>query len=1457
MKKIFLLLLLGCFEFSYAQTVIGQAADSVAHYAQQGQQVVADVQTEVAYIRGLVAKVKELNSYTEYLSLESVKTLPVCISKIIGGQRYDIIIDQAIFTPYGAELSAKFMFVIPKSGDSVFFKADGIPLHPGGLANDVTLSLLYAPPIPLSNKMSVQLLPELSGTFVKFNCDGYKGMGISARVDFSTDMMVADPGDGTKGTQPVSATFASAFEEWGEFTAELTFSSAFQVSALKGVGISVYNAVIDLSDLNTPGSVVFPEQYIIDDRLLWQGIFIKEFSVSLPKQFKKRSTTGRVTFSGYNILIDGLGLTGQFATTGTLIPLNDGDMDGWDFSLDSIGVSLIASRISGAGFRGDIQIPLRKSGEIQELRYQADIYSGDEYLFHVALGNEMEIDIWKASLLLNEGSYFDVAIQEDRFLPKAVLHGNLTVDAPKLKLDKIVFEGLVLQTVEPYVSATAFDLVSSDNTKPNNQKMSNFPVTLSGIGLHNLGDGMYGINIQADIHLCESGSNSFGGSTGFMVIGKVTRDPKFAFEYDRIQLNNISVAISSGGFTINGTIVSYNDHVVYGQGFKGMVQVSLVETFSADATVQFGNVNGYRYWYFDGSFVMPVGITVFTGLDIYGFGGGAYQRMRRETPSGEPKLENPDANTTKTDNSLEPGVTLSGVRYIPDPSMGLGIKASVIFGSTGNPKPYNGELGLEVAFTTDGGLGMVGINGRMLFTNPIEERFSDAAPIIATVEITYYVPEKTLSAGANVTFNLPSGLTGGGNLSIYVSPTKWYYYLGHPNNRMSMNLMGVADITSYMMIGNEIPPMPTMPEIILRNLQIVDQRNPTELGTGKGFCFGASLDFNSGDKDFLCFYASFQVLAGMDVMLRYFEESQVCSNTGVRPGFKGFYANGQLYAYLQGDVGIKVHIFGADQKYEILNVGAGLALQVKAPKPSWLKGVVAGHYSILDGLIEGECRFELEIGERCEMTSGNLMSNVKIINSVTPGDKERVEVFTAPRAALSLAEGKPYVVTDENGNMRTFSVKIAYFKVLDGASEIDGVMQYNQKKDIVSFIPHEVMPPQKSLVLKVKAYFVEHVNGTTTPYKVNGNTVEEEVVSTFTTGDAPNYVPTSNVLFSYPMSNQYNFYKDEHGQSYIQLMMGQKYLFGDQVDKTKWTQLARITGNNATTEIPFTYNEAQKKIEFSVSNVVIPNTVYSFQIVNIPVGSTTSQESGRDTSKTSYNDGQVTIKKNTLSGNQTTQGSIEIFSLGFRTSKYNTFTEKMASLSLSNPTNWVISPGVSQVSMQMKGAELLDAYELSGNNNPNVKPMIQLASQQNASWYTNNLKPLMYNQYPIDNVININIRDTAVMGLVPVKAVYFQQSNSTKVLSNSEVSSGTAAGIGGIASVVYDVSWYASKDHGDLRQQCAARMTYVKNPSTTLVNLVNSNFPNVSQGTYTVRAVYVLPGTGQVTSSFPLMLVNP
>ena len=47
----------------------------------------------------------------------------------------------------------------------------------------------------------------------------------------------------------------------------------------------------------------------------------------------------------------------------------------------------------------------------------------------------------------------------------------------------------------------------------------------------------------------------------------------------------------------------------------------------------------------------------------------------------------------------------------------------------------------------------------------------------------------------------------------------------------------------------------------------------------------------------------------------------------------------------------------------------GAVLQAQLPNPSWMMGEIGGRFSILNGLIEGSCDFEVEIGEQCHSKS--------------------------------------------------------------------------------------------------------------------------------------------------------------------------------------------------------------------------------------------------------------------------------------------------------------------------------------------------------------------------------------------------------------------------------------------------------------------------------------------------------
>lgn len=65
----------------------------------------------------------------------------------------------------------------------------------------------------------------------------------------------------------------------------------------------------------------------------------------------------------------------------------------------------------------------------------------------------------------------------------------------------------------------------------------------------------------------------------------------------------------------------------------------------------------------------------------------------------------------------------------------------------------------------------------------------------------------------------------------------------------------------------------------------------------------------------LFLYARFQAGLGTDIMLKNYGQEAKCTNRGGRQiGIHGWYANGQAYAYLQGELGIKIKLWFVKKK---------------------------------------------------------------------------------------------------------------------------------------------------------------------------------------------------------------------------------------------------------------------------------------------------------------------------------------------------------------------------------------------------------------------------------------------------------------------------------------------------------------------------------------------------------------
>ncbi|MEL7003625.1 MAG: hypothetical protein AAFN93_12955, partial [Bacteroidota bacterium] len=1152
-----------------------------------------------------------------------------------------------------------------------------------------------------------------------------------------------------------------------------------------------------------------------------------------------------------------------------LIPINDGNMNGWAFSLDSIGISLQANELMSAGFDGDIVIPVSK--QEKAFGYHAIINPGNEYIFNVSSTDSIEFSMFKTSKVeLYPASYLEVSVIDDKFRPKANLHGRMNISAKLGSSEKgfevadITFEDLTIQSVKPYIQVGNFSFGSEGLE----QTMANFPVSINNIGMRSISDNEVGLDFDLILNLTGKNGGSFGADAGLTILGELPAGERIQnWKYKNIQVRDIAVDIDGGAFKFKGNLKFYREDAVYGDGFNGQVQAEFKPGIKVQATAIFGNVDGFRYWYVDALASLPTGIPIFTGVGIYGFGGGAYYRMAMDTQGNGSPL----------------GETVSGVVYVPKENGGLGLKATIEIGSHPKPEAFTGDVTFEMAFFQGGGLRYISFKGNGYLATPpadgalakIKEKTgklastvaklekslagSAAAPLLcenaaadqsvtqiygqignaagkkgqisAHVFISYDFENRVLHGNFEAYVNIAGGLIQGigpggraGWAVLHFAPDEWYVYVGTPDDRMGLK-MGVGPIsaqtTSYFMVGTKIPGSPPPPDNVadILGLDASDldyMRDLNALGNGAGFAFGASFGIDTGDLTFLMFYARFAAGAGFDIMLKDYGSAQ-CAGASGPLGINGWYANGQAYAFFEGKIGIRIKIFGKRKKINILDIGAAAILQAKLPNPFWMRGIVGGRFSVLGGLVKGRCRFEVTLGKECELVNeGSVVEGIRVISQITPnnGDRE-VNVFTAPQAIFNMQVNKVFRMVDLDDKMKSFRIKLDEFKLIQDNYEIPGEYVWNDEKDVIAFDAYDILPSEKEVTVIAQVSFEENVSGSWAPVIVDGTKYIERLESTFTSGIAPDHIPHDNIEYSYPVISQLNFHKDEYGQGYIKLKKGQPDLFqlGDE-----WAQKGRMTsvsGNQAFFD--FNYSNSSKEVTFNIPTGIENGQIHAFELVNLPAQ--VAQAIDRNVTSVSNKiepngetiDTEITSKQ--ADGSISELQEKAIFTSHFRASNYPTFGAKIAAQSVFDTFRGLLIPwDIHYLTSPTTTDEYFDQAEISGNKYTGYQSMVYLeADVQGNDYYENYVYPLVYEDYPV-NGIRVTWRDVDSLGLIPIRAMNIRQTNESELLEESDIAAGVYTASDNLA-YRYNMSYYMAYDFYEIQAKVVDR--YVGSTNVT------------------------------------------
>ncbi|WP_461643838.1 hypothetical protein [Labilibaculum euxinus] len=1433
---------------------------------------------DVKRMAKLIATAKKIRTESRKLQdlINSSKSfdLPLGKDQSMGVGGVTICIDSVFLTPKGGELCASSLIDVPGLAKQLGFAGNRIGFNRGGFTGDARLMLIGNQSFPLNKNMTMVFVGENKKTYVDWDCNGYRGMGLQGKLEFSRDVLL--PAD-TINTAKVSAAFETSITTFSDFVVDVSLDP-FQVKGLTDFKFKVSNAVFDFSDTRNSSGMVFPKGYQSTsmpelNSPLWQGFYLKDLNVEIPSQYRKKNQEENISLFLRSAVIDEMGFTGEFGGT-NLIPLEEGDMSGWAYSLDTLGVGLKYNKLQKAWFNGDILIPI--AGDTDHLGYYGLIQPDDKYYVKATVKEDMDFPLFNADVKLAPSSYLEVDVEDHRFHPKAVLHGSMVPKTKLLNIGDISFEGLMVTTREPFLDADRFSLGREDAPK----KLGFLPIQLNRITLTKRKTNEYGLGLDMTVNV----SSSFSGIAEAIILAE--KDPeRIKFKYAGLDIGKLGIEVNQGSYQLKGFAQWYKNDPLYGSGFKGMVDAKFTPGIALQASALFGSVEGYRYWYADGMFTLPSGVPVFPGLSIYSFGGGVYNRMSH-------------SGTALGAGSI--GATPSGIVYVPNKKAGLGLKARADLASP-DKAAVTVETIFEMSFNSNGGLNYISFEGNGKFLSPLnipgadamqascmklsksldkglnnlvdavnipglkgqsdvqtqmfgsESEIAGKSVVAAKAKVSYDFPNKSLHGTFDLFMNVPGGVIQGvgsngraGWAELHVDPKDWYFYMGTPEDRVGIKLMRILKTGSYFMVGTKIlgsPPPPDEVADILGADDLDYMRDFNALGTGKGFAFGSNVSISTGNLNFLIFYGYFNAGAGFDIMLKNYGNEVRCKGSGKSPGIDGWYANGQAYAYLDGEIGIQVRVFHKRKRIHILHIGAAALLQAQLPNPLWMKGIVGGKYSVLGGLVKGHCDFEVEIGNKCELVGGSVLDELEVISDVTPQNgRAEVDVFTAFQTVFNLEIEKPFEMVDLDEIEKTFRVKLDEMSLTADGKSIEGEIEWNENKDVAIFNSLDILPPESKIDYKVKVSFEEKIGGVWK--KMKGQTQEEK--GSFTTGVAPDYIPARNIAYSYPVSNQFNFFKDEYKLGYIKLRKGQPYLFKPD---DKWDQKMRMTRKDGSALLG-DISYADRTVNFEIPKGLITNSVYKQELVNIPKFSAGKMDANVVIKKSGNEDATVNNKKAKEGSSITTVEEKQVYENFFRSSSYNTFKEKYKKIQFGRSWEWPVYTGVYQANVMFNSPEVFGKNELKGGDD--YKPLIQLEAQQNNPWFKNGLNPLMYGEYPLAGKYTLDWRKPDVLGTPPVFAVGISQDITNPLITETNYTGEDPQVRTQYFNLNYNIAAVAYGDFKDFRDKVAkVSLTPQKE---NLSNLLNKHFPFQTGGKYEVIIRYVLPGINKETYSNKLVV---
>lgn len=1239
---------------------------------------------ELPNAQGLYDFLQNANNLISNINPNVPRALPVSLD----GDAYNVGIVGLIFEPNQAYLNAVLPVPVPQSlyGDWLTIGTKGIPVQPNGWgAATVNIGLAQTQVLPLSDKLSLTIVGGPDKTFVTLDCDGFHALKISGAFELARQAalpldnqfnVIADANIKVK--VPFVLDGTTNLEDF--LLDGAAFSHPFSIPEAQDFVIQAGGVSIDFASSANGATfqTAFPHQS--ND---WIGLYLKDVTLVLPQGFKKEGG-GRIALQLQHLLADKQGIS--FDATASGEPLAAGSLAGWGFQLDMLNLQLAHSKLAGGGLGGKIWLPL---GEMAAFGFAATVTKGDQhganYAFALEIGNTVEADLFLAQIALHEGSSIQITREGGKFSASSNLNGTVGIaiaqkkpgsNVGKMDVPELKFQSLTITGKDEPGFVPQFDLqFASLNSQGNIQaKIGDaFELKLNELAFaKKMEDGkqLVGLKLGFGVSLFggqQDQTNGVAANTAFTAWAKYDAS-KRTFAYHKATLDALAIKADVGAAMLEGSVEIFEQNDEYGNGFRGGVKAYLRGLDAGvEVNAQFGrtlaNKGHFKYWYFDAMAEIPSpGIFVpVVPIALYGFGGGAWCNMARSGGIGSAALK-PGQYQPNPSGGGAP--TVSGASFTPSQGA-CGFSASTVIGLAGAKDAFNADLVFSMAFDANTlAVSEIRLEGQgyTMQDTDVVPREPGSSAVTSAVALVIDLPSRSFAGSAVVSTNSDPKTTGAGSIYFQLpqkdgkgnpipnSNAKWHLKLGwwtpganpfDDPTRIKGMLWGTenmlaeynAKFQGYIMAGNDLPNgLPTLPTYIYDAVKdkgaVAQQSLPAQVADTQNLAFalGAGIQFNAG-FDFKILYADLQAEAAFDVLISNLNAA--CDGQSI--GFNGWYAQGQIYAYVKGEGGL----FGIP----LVEVAAGAVLQAKLPNPTWAKGAVVMYINI-GGHEAGYYEGDFERGTACNVqTQLDPFANVQLIKAANPTHLTTGVDPADPDIWIDFAYAHNQNVSVYNA----YTQQNASYKALSEA--------------VLKTKTGEQVPLSDSYWVGSKLYLVPQgiLKGSTEYHLIlaaqikQGNQVEaeEQTIVKFGTGAAPSEFNLSHLAEAYPFPGQRYFMKEsfDGGAStgFMRLKQDLCYLINPAGKKSYVEFVEGGTGQVRTAPCSCTGQQGYTgRVFFSIPQGLKNETIYHLRIVNKPIQIIQQQDEDLVPAASEY-----------------------VFEgLYFRTSKYNNMATKLNSMQL-------------------------------------------------------------------------------------------------------------------------------------------------------------------------------------------------